>query len=102
MFYSTRLKIVASFLAVSLIGGTVSLLVGTRLLYTAVFNEARMRVSLDLNAAREIYNNRSKGSRQLYPFCLKIRPSGRRLQQGNPPASSPIAGRRESGRNSIL
>ena len=31
MFYSTRLKIVVSFLAVSLIGGTVSLLVGTRL-----------------------------------------------------------------------
>ena len=58
MFYSTRLKIVASFLAVSLIGGTVSLLVGTRLLYTAVLNEARMRVGLDLNAAREIYNNR--------------------------------------------
>ena len=61
MFYSTRLKIVASFLAVSLIGGAVSLLVGTRLLYTAVFNEARMRVSLDLNAAREIYNNRLQG-----------------------------------------
>ena len=61
MFYSTRLKIVVSFLAVSLIGGTVSLLVGTRLLYTAVFNEARMRVSLDLNAAREIYNNRLQG-----------------------------------------
>lgn len=61
MFYSTRLKIVASFLAVSLIGGTVSLLVGTQLLYTAVLNEARMRVGLDLNAAREIYNNRLQG-----------------------------------------
>jgi len=58
MFYSTRLKIVVSFLAVSLIGGTVSLLVGTRLLYTSVLNEAGMRVGLDLNAAREIYNNR--------------------------------------------
>jgi two-component system NtrC family sensor kinase len=58
MFHSTRLKIVVSFLAVSLLGGTVSLLVGTRLLYTSVLNEARMRVGLDLNAAREIYNHR--------------------------------------------
>jgi two-component system NtrC family sensor kinase len=58
MFSSTRSKIVASFLAVSLIGGTVSLVVGTRLLYTAVLSEARTRVELDLNAAREIYQNR--------------------------------------------
>jgi two-component system NtrC family sensor kinase len=39
----------------------VALLVGGQLLYKAVLNEANNRVSLDLNAAREIYLSRIKG-----------------------------------------
>jgi two-component system NtrC family sensor kinase len=46
---------------VTLLVGTVSLLVGGRLLYDAVLNEATNRVRLDLNAAREIYQNRIRG-----------------------------------------
>jgi two-component system NtrC family sensor kinase len=39
----------------------VALLVGGQLLYKAVLNEANTRISLDLNAAREIYLSRIKG-----------------------------------------
>jgi two-component system NtrC family sensor kinase len=39
----------------------VALLVGGQLLYKAVLNEANNRISLDLNAAREIYLSRIKG-----------------------------------------
>jgi two-component system NtrC family sensor kinase len=58
LFYSTRFKLIVSFLAVSLIAGFVSFLVGTMLLFNAVLNEATNRVSSDLNAAREIYLTR--------------------------------------------
>jgi two-component system NtrC family sensor kinase len=58
MFYSTRSKLVASFLGVSFLVGIVSLLVGGQLLYKAVLSEATNRVELDLNAAREIYLSR--------------------------------------------
>jgi len=44
-----------------LLVGAVSLLVGGQLLYNAVLNEATNRVKLDLNAAREIYQNRIRG-----------------------------------------
>jgi two-component system NtrC family sensor kinase len=60
MFYSTRSKLIASFLGVSLLVGGVSLFIGGRLLYKAVLGEATNRVRLDLNAAREIYLNRIK------------------------------------------
>jgi two-component system NtrC family sensor kinase len=58
MFYSTRSKLIASFLAVSFLVGIVSLLIGGQLLYKAVLSEAMNRVKLDLNAAREIYLSR--------------------------------------------
>ncbi len=60
MFRSTRSRLVGSFLGVSLLVGAVSLLVGGQLLYKAVLNEAKTRVRLDLNAAREIYSARSR------------------------------------------
>jgi len=60
MFYSTRSKLIASFLGVSLLVGGVSLFIGGRLLYKAVLGEATNRVRLDLNTAREIYLNRIK------------------------------------------
>jgi len=61
LLYSTRSKLIISFLGVSFLVGAVSLLVGGQLLYRAFLNEARNRVRLDLNAAREIYMNRIKG-----------------------------------------
>lgn len=50
-----------SFLGVTLLGGLLSLGVGTRLISRAVFSEAYTRVRQDLNVAREIY--RSRGER---------------------------------------
>ena len=60
MFYSTRSKLIASFLGVSFLVGVVSLLIGGQLLYKSVVTEATNRVRLDLNAAREIYQTRIK------------------------------------------
>jgi two-component system NtrC family sensor kinase len=60
MFYTTRSKLIASFLGVSLLVGGVSLFIGGQLLYRAVLSEATNRVRLDLNTAREIYLNRIK------------------------------------------
>ena len=58
MFYSFRSKIIASFLGVTFLVGMVSLLVGGHFLNKSVLGEARNRVSQDLNAAREMYENR--------------------------------------------
>ena len=61
MFYSTRSKLILSFLGVSCLVCGVALLVGGQLLYKAVLSEATNRIRLDLNAAREIYLSRIKG-----------------------------------------
>jgi len=61
VFYSTRSKLILSYLGISFLVCGVALLVGGQLLYEAVLNEATNRVRLDLNAAREIYLSRIKG-----------------------------------------
>jgi two-component system NtrC family sensor kinase len=61
LFYSTRSRLILSFLGVAIVVCGVALTVGGQLLYSAVLNEANTRVRLDLNAAREIYNSRIKG-----------------------------------------
>ena len=63
VFYSTRSKLILSFLGISFLVCGVALLVGGQLLYKTVVNEATNRIRLDLNAAREIYLNRTKGVR---------------------------------------
>jgi two-component system NtrC family sensor kinase len=55
MFYSTRSKLIASFLVVSFLVGAVSLVAGGLLLYSSVIRDASNRVRLDLNAAVELY-----------------------------------------------
>jgi two-component system NtrC family sensor kinase len=55
LFYSIRARLIISFIGVSILVGVISLFIGSQLLYRAVLNEATMRISLDLNAAREIY-----------------------------------------------
>ncbi len=57
MIYSTRSKLVLSFLGVALLVCGVALVIGGQLLYKGVLNEATNRVRLDLNAARELYLN---------------------------------------------
>ncbi len=63
MFYSTRSRLIVSFLGVAFLVCAVALVVGGQLLYKSVLNEAYNRVRLDLNAAREIYVSRIKGVR---------------------------------------
>lgn len=60
MFYSTRSKLIASFLGAFFLLGIVFLLIGGKLLNKAILSEATNRVGLDLNAAREIYLSRIK------------------------------------------
>lgn len=74
MFYSTRSKLIASFLVVSFLVGVVSLLIGGQLLYKAVLAEATNRVRLDLNSAREIYSMRLKAIRS--PLTITTLGSG--------------------------
>ena len=59
IIHSTKFKLIASFLIVSLLVGGVSLVIGSRLIYRAALNEAITRVRLDLNAAREMYQTRT-------------------------------------------
>ena len=60
MLYSTRSKLIGSFLGVSLLVGSVTLFIGVRLLNEHVLGEAVNRIRLDLNAAGEIYRTRIK------------------------------------------
>ncbi len=55
MLYSTRTRLIASFLGVSFLVGAVSLVIGGLILYRAVLSEANNRITLNLNSAREIY-----------------------------------------------
>ena len=59
IFYSTRTRLISSFVGVSLLVGIVCLLVGGQLIYRSVLTEANNRVRMDLNAAREIYDHRA-------------------------------------------
>jgi two-component system NtrC family sensor kinase len=60
MLYSTRSKLIASFLGVSLLVGAAALFIGVRLVDEHVFGEALNRVRQDLNAANEMYVTRVK------------------------------------------
>ena len=60
MFYSTRSKLLAGFLGVTLLVGAVSLFIGVHLIDQNVFDEALNRVAQDLNAANEMYLSRVK------------------------------------------
>ena len=55
MFYTTRSKLISSFLVVALLVGLVSVYTGGQLLYKTVLRETESRISLDLKAARKIY-----------------------------------------------
>ncbi len=57
--HSIRFKLVASMIAVSLLVGLISILVGGNLLYRSVLAEANNRIRQDLNVARVIYDDRA-------------------------------------------
>lgn len=52
---STRIKLIATFLVFSFLTGGVPLLVGGGVLYKTFLREAKIRVTQDLNAARQMY-----------------------------------------------
>ncbi len=57
VIYTTRFRLISSFLGVCILVGGLSLIVGVGLINRTVLNEATNRIRLDLNAAREIYND---------------------------------------------
>ncbi len=57
--HSIRFKLIASLIAVSLLIGLISILVGGNLLYQSVLDEANNRIRQDLNVARVIYDERA-------------------------------------------
>jgi hypothetical protein len=59
MLYTTRSKFISSLLLVALLVGLVSIYTGRQLLYKTVLREAESRISLDLNAARRIYQGKT-------------------------------------------
>jgi two-component system NtrC family sensor kinase len=61
--HSIRFKLIASLIAVSLLIGLISILVGGNLLYQSVLDEANNRIRQDLNVARVIYDERADSVR---------------------------------------
>lgn len=58
MVHRTQFKLISSFVGVSTLIGVLSLIAGWQLINNSVFNEAKNRISQDLNAAWEIYHHR--------------------------------------------
>ena len=68
MRISLKSKLIVSFLAVIVIGGLVTTLVGARLIGTGIIRQAQDKVRNDLNAAREIYRQESEKLRDTVRF----------------------------------
>jgi two-component system NtrC family sensor kinase len=100
MFYSTRSKLIASFLGVCLLVGAVSLFIGVQLLYKSVLSEATNRVRLDLNAAREIYQTRIKTIR--IPLSTTVLGPGFRLALENKEIADLVSRLERLARNAEL
>lgn len=73
---STRLKLIATFLLFSFLTGGVPLLVGGGVLYNTFLREAKIRVSQDLNAARQIYEDQG----QKMALALRVAAEGFNFQ----------------------
>jgi len=81
--FSTRSKLIVSFLTVSLLVGIVSLLVGAQMLYLSVLHEINNRVRQDLNVAGVIYNDRVNAIRLSLQMAEISSDLGTALEQGN-------------------
>lgn len=60
MKISLKTKLIISFLAVIIICGLVSTLVGRQLIVNGIIRQAQDKVKIDLNSAREIYREKMK------------------------------------------
>ncbi len=58
MLARTRVRLISSFVSVAILVGMLSLMVGWRMIDGNLFNEARARISYDLNVAWDIYRSR--------------------------------------------
>ena len=63
MIHSTRFRLIASMLVISLLIGLFSLTVGGNMLYESVITETHHRVRQDLNVARLVYDQRIQSIR---------------------------------------
>ena len=63
MIHSTRFRLIASMLVISLLIGLFSLTVGGNMLYESVITETHQRVRQDLNVARLVYDQRIQSIR---------------------------------------
>jgi two-component system NtrC family sensor kinase len=82
-FHSMRFKLIASMIAVSVLIGLISLVIGVNLLYRAVLDEANNRVRQDLNVARVIYDNRIDAIRQALTISASMPETVRAVSQGD-------------------
>lgn len=73
---STRVKLIATFLLFSFLTGGVPLLVGGGVLYNTFLREAKIRVTQDLNAARQMYEDHA-GKMEL---ALRVAAEGTNFQ----------------------
>ena len=95
--HSIRFKLIASLIAVSLLVGLISILVGGNLLYQSVLDEANNRIRQDLNVARVIYDDRVNTVRRVLETIASAPVLTMAVQAGRPglvPAAVPALANR--------
>ncbi|WP_240744802.1 cache domain-containing protein [Desulforhopalus sp. IMCC35007] len=83
LIYSTRFRLIASLLVVSLLIGTLSLIVGGNMLYSSVLTETRTRVREDLNVAKLLYDERIDAIRMVLEIIADTSEFKQALASGN-------------------
>jgi two-component system NtrC family sensor kinase len=83
LIYSTRFRLIASLLVVSLLIGTLSLVVGGNMLYSSVLRETRTRVGEDLNVAKLLYDERIYAIRMVLEIIADTSEFQQALLSGN-------------------
>src|SRR3990172_7595900 len=68
MKISLRAKLIISSLAVIIICGLITTLVGVRLIVTGIIGQAQDKVKNDLNSAREIYREKTENVKDIVRF----------------------------------
>jgi two-component system NtrC family sensor kinase len=69
-FHTIRYKLIISLVVISFFIGLLSLLVGGKMLYGSLIEEANQRVRQDLNVARTIYEERIWSVQQAFEFIM--------------------------------
>ena len=87
--HSIRFKLVVSMIAVSLLVGLISILIGGNLLYQSVLAEANNRIRQDLNVARVIYDDRADTIRLVLETMASTPTLARMVGSANPVPAPP-------------